>query len=275
MRTPGDAGSPAAPRLATPLERTALCLDFDGTLAPIVPDPEAARPLEGTMELLGRLAARAAAVAVISGRPAAFLAAQVAVAEAEAGAEAGVQLLGLYGLEEVRDGQVQMDPALAAAQPAVRAALADLQAAPAVLESGAYLEDKGNALGVHLRRVAEPERWAAPIDATVREVASSHGLEILTGKLVWELKPAVRRDKGDAVRQVVASSGASAVLVAGDDRGDLPAFDAVAELAERSGVEGLRIAVGSSEAPPELLASADLVVDGPPGLRAYLETLLV
>ncbi len=272
MRTPDDAGSPAAARLATPLQRTALCLDFDGTLATIVPDPEAARPLEGTMELLGRLAARAAAVAVISGRPAAFLAAQATVAGVEVAA--GVQFLGLYGLEEVRDGQVWADPALAAAQPAVRAALADLRAAPAVLESGAYLEDKGSALGVHLRRVAEPERWAAPIDATVREVASRHGLEVLSGRLVWELKPAVRRDKGDAVRQVVASSGASAVVVAGDDRGDLPAFDAVAELTERSGLEGLRIAVGSSEAPPELLASADLVVDGPPGLRAYLETLL-
>jgi trehalose-phosphatase len=253
-------------RLAAPLERTALCLDFDGTLAPIVPDPEAARPLDGTVELLGRLAARAAAVALISGRPAAFLA-------AHAGAP-GVRLLGLYGLEEARDGQVQVAPELAAAQPAVRAALADLQAAPAVRESGAYLEDKGSAVGVHLRRVAEPERWAEPVGATVGEVGARHGLEVLPGRLVWELRPAVRRDKGDAVRQVVAASGASAVVVAGDDRGDLAAFDAVAELAGRPGMEGLRIAVRSAEAPPELLAHADLVLDGPQGLRAYLEGLL-
>ncbi len=251
---------------ATPLSRTAVCLDFDGTLAPIVPDPEAARPLEGTVELLGRLAAVSAAVALISGRPIAFLAAHAAAP--------GVRLLGLYGLEEVRDGLVRLDPELAAAQPAVRAALADLQAAPAVRDSGAWLEDKGGTLGVHLRRVPEPERWAAPIEALARQVAGSHGLEVLPGRLVWELKPAVRRDKGDAVRQVVASSAAAAVVVAGDDRGDLPAFEAAADLAERSGLESLRIAVRSSEAPPDLLARADLVVDGPEGLRAWLEGLL-
>jgi trehalose 6-phosphate phosphatase len=253
-------------RLATAPERTALCLDFDGTLAPIVPDPEGARPLEGTPELLGRLAARFAAVALISGRPAAFLAAHAAAP--------GVRLLGLYGLEEVHDGQVRLDPALAAAQPAVRAALADLRAAAAVRDSGAYLEDKGSAVGVHLRRVPEPERWAGPVEAAARQIAGRHGLEVLPGRLVWELKPAVRRDKGDAVRQVVAAASAAAVVVAGDDRGDLPAFDTVADLVERSGLEGLRIAVRSAEAPPELLARADLVVDGPQGLRDYLESLL-
>jgi trehalose 6-phosphate phosphatase len=252
--------------LATPPERTALCLDFDGTLAPIVPDPDAARPLEGIVELLGRLAARFAAVALISGRPAAFLAAHAAAP--------GVRLLGLYGLEEVRDGRVSVDPALAAAQPAVRAALADLRAAPAIRESGAWLEDKGNALAVHLRRMAEPQRWAGQIEAVAREVAGRHGLEVLPGRLVWELRPAVRRDKGDAVRQVVASSSAAAVAVAGDDRGDLPAFDAVTDLVERCGLEGMRIAVRSDETPADLLARADLVVDGPEGLRAWLERLL-
>jgi trehalose 6-phosphate phosphatase len=253
-------------RPLTPPERTALCLDFDGTLAPIVDDPEAARPLEGTVELLGRLAGRFAAVALVSGRPASFLAAHAAAP--------GVRLLGLYGLEEVRDGQVRVDQELEAARPAVRAALADLRADPAVRESGAYLEDKGNALGVHLRRVPAPERWNGPIEATARQVASRHGLEVLAGRLVWELKPAVRRDKGDAVRQVVASSQAAAVVVAGDDRGDLPAFDAVADLSERSGLEGLRVAVRSAESPPELLDRADLVVEGPEGLRAWLEALL-
>jgi trehalose 6-phosphate phosphatase len=51
-----------------------MCLDFDGTLAPIVDDPNEARPLPGTVELLGHLAARFAAVALLSGRPADYLA---------------------------------------------------------------------------------------------------------------------------------------------------------------------------------------------------------
>jgi trehalose 6-phosphate phosphatase len=90
--------------------------------------------------------------------------------------------------------------------------------------------------------------------------------------MVWELRPAVRSDKGDAVRKVVASSGARSVVVAGDDLGDLPAFAAVAALAAE-GRDGLRVAVRSPESPPALLAAADLVVDGPAGLQELLERL--
>ena len=257
---------PVKPPLEAPLERTALCLDYDGTLAPIVPDPEAARPFENGLELLGRLAARAAAVALVSGRPVEFLATHAAAP--------GVRYLGLYGLEEIRDGQLLVDPAVAEAEPAVRKALAELAADPVVRESGAHVEDKGRAVAVHLRRVAEPERWAGPVAEVARRVAEANRLEVQPGRLVWELRPAVRGDKGDAVRKVVASSGAEAVLVAGDDLGDLPAFAAATDLAARTGIEAVRVAVASAESPSELLARADLTVEGPEGLRALLEDLL-
>jgi trehalose 6-phosphate phosphatase len=60
------------------------------------------------------------------------------------------------------------------------------------------------------------------------------------------------------------------VLVAGDDLGDLAAFAAAAAIA---GGTGVRVAVRSSEAPPELLAQADVVVEGPSGLRELLQRL--
>jgi trehalose 6-phosphate phosphatase len=90
--------------------------------------------------------------------------------------------------------------------------------------------------------------------------------------MVWELRPAVRGDKGDGVRRVVAESGARAVVVVGDDLGDLPAFAAVAELTAQ-GHDGLRVAVRSAEAPPDLLAAADLVLDGPEGVLDFLRRL--
>ena len=80
-----------AARLVERAQKVALCLDFDGTLSPIVEDPQAARPLPGIVELLGPLAERFAAVALVSGRPAAYLA-------EHAGAR-GVRYLGLYGLQ--------------------------------------------------------------------------------------------------------------------------------------------------------------------------------
>ena len=254
-----------AARLSARADEVALGLDFDGTLAPIVDDPDMARPLPGIVGLLPELAARFAAVALISGRPAAYL--------AEHAGAPGVRYLGLYGLQEIRDGRVWVDPRLEAARPAVVAAAEDLRTHAAVQASGAHLEDKEYAIAVHTRRVADPERWAAAIDAAAREIAERHGLEVVPGRLVWELRPAVRSDKGDAVRKVVAESGAHSVVVVGDDLGDLPAFAAAAELTAEGG-DGLRVAVRSAEAPPELLAAADLVVEGPPGVRDFLERLL-
>jgi trehalose 6-phosphate phosphatase len=267
MTAAGSAGTLAAHavRLAERAGEVALCADFDGTLSPIVDNPEEARPLAGVVELLGALAARFAAVALISGRPARYL--------AEHAAAPGVRYLGLYGLQEIRDGRVWVDPRLEAARPAVAAALQDLGDSAAVRSSGAHLEDKKYAVAVHTRRTDDPDRWTRPIDETVREIAERHGLEVIPGKLVWELAPRVHADKGDAVRRVVAESGARAVVFVGDDLGDLPAFEAVSRAAAE-GHDGLRVAVRSAEAPPRLLAEADLIVDGPPGVLDFLQRLL-
>jgi trehalose 6-phosphate phosphatase len=257
----------SAPGLLDPGEvaaragETALCLDFDGTLAPIVPDPEDASPLPGVPDLLALLAHRFAAVALVSGRPARWLAERVPAG--------GVRYLGLYGAEELLDDQLRVDPDAAAQRPAVQAAREQLASEQAVRDSGAYLEDKDLSVVVHLRRVPQAERWSEPVAAAVRRVAERHGLEVLPGRMVWELRPPTGRDKGTAVRQVLATSGASALVVAGDDVGDLAAFRAAEELVAEGG-SALRVAVRSAEAPAELLATADLVVDGPEGVRDLL-----
>jgi trehalose 6-phosphate phosphatase len=250
-----------AARMARHAGEVAICLDFDGTIAPIVEDPAAARPLPGIVDLLGPLADRYAAVALVSGRPATYLASHAAAP--------GVRYLGMYGLEEIVEGRVLVDPRLEAAQPAVAAARQDLAADPAVAASGAHIEDKRYAVAVHTRRVADPARWAGPIGEAAARVAAAHDLEVVGGRLVWELRPQARSDKGDAVRRVATESGARRLLVAGDDLGDLPAF----AVAEQVG-GGLRVAVGSAEAPAQLLDAADLVVDGPEGVRELLEHLL-
>jgi trehalose 6-phosphate phosphatase len=254
----------AAAALAERAQDVALCLDFDGTLSPVVDDPQAARPLHGVVDELGPLVSRLAAVAIISGRPAPYLAEHVGVP--------GVRYLGLYGLQEMHEGRVRVDPLLEAALPMVTAAEAALRASSAVRESGAWIEDKVYSVAVHTRRIRDRDLWTDTVDRTAREIADRQGLELIPGKMVWELRPAVRGDKGDGVRRVVAESGARTVVMVGDDLGDLPAFAAVSQLASE-GHEGLRVAVRSGEAPAELLSSADLVLDGPEGVLEFLRRL--
>jgi trehalose 6-phosphate phosphatase len=86
--------------------------------------------------------------------------------------------------------------------------------------------------------------------------------------MVLEVLPPLDANKGTAVRALLGDRSLTRALFAGDDTTDLDAFEAVEELEV-----GVKVAVGSGEAPPELLAHADLVVDGPTGLVELLRTL--
>jgi trehalose 6-phosphate phosphatase len=235
-------------------------VDFDGTLAPIVELPDQARALPGAAPALGRLAGRYARVAVISGRPVAFLAQRLGPAAGTA------ELVGLYGLERTRadGGTYEVDPAAAPWRALVDAAAA---AAESAAPAGLRVERKGLAVTLHFRRAPELEEWAAEFAA--RQAAAS-GLVAQAGKKSWELRPPTRIDKGTVVAEL--AEGLGAVCFLGDDTGDLPAFAVLGRL-RAGGVETLAVAVAGPETPEAVMAGADLVVEGPAGALALLETL--
>jgi trehalose 6-phosphate phosphatase len=235
----------------------AVLTDFDGTLAPIVDDPSAAVALPGTEAVLGRLVARYRTVAVISGRPVSYLLARL-------GGVDGIQLVGLYGLEWFAGGRSQVLPGATAWQAVVEEVAAS---AEAVAPAGVGVERKGLAVTLHVRVAPEHTDW---VERFAEERAAVTGLVVHPGRQSVELRPPVQADKGTVVADLGA--GAGAVCYLGDDRGDLPAFDRLADL-RRLGVATLAVAVNSAEAPPELLAAADLVVDGPPGALSILRAL--
>jgi trehalose 6-phosphate phosphatase len=109
------------------------------------------------------------------------------------------------------------------------------------------------------------------VEAWTADQALRTGLIAHPAKMSVELRPPVEADKGRVVTELAA--GLDAVCFVGDDRGDLPAFAALADLAAE-GVQTLAVAVSSEEAPPELLAAADLVVAGPEGALALLRALV-
>jgi trehalose 6-phosphate phosphatase len=251
--------------LAALLDRSGsalLGLDFDGTLAPIVPDPDAARAHPDVPPALARLAPRLGRVAVITGRPA-----EVAVEYASLADIDRLVVLGHYGLERWEAGAVVApadDPAVAEARTRVPALLAELGLADA------YVEDKGRAIAVHVRRAADPRASFDLVAPRLRALAGELGLAVEPGRMVVELRPA-GGDKGDALRLLVAEQPPSIVVFIGDDLGDLPAFAAV-EALRSGGLPGLLVCSGSTEV-TEVAERADLVVDGPSGVAELLQAL--
>ncbi len=255
---------PDLPRVLLPFRdhtvSRALFVDFDGTVAPIVPDPASARPLAGVPKVLGRLAQRLDVVAVVSGRPATFLRDML-------GSIRGVRLVGLYGLETV-DGAGVVRPA-PAAEP-WRAVVAEVtRMARTNAPGGLEVEEKGLSVTLHWRSRPSAAEWGQAFAA--REGART-GLILQPGRMAVELRPPLDTDKGVVVRQLAEHAGAVAYF--GDDLGDLPAFDALTTLA-RSGAYAVRVAVVDSESPPEVVEAADVVVTGPAGALELLEAMAV
>lgn len=248
---------PLAPLVARPQE-AAVLVDFDGSISEIVDDPASARVIPAARAALVALAGRIARVGVVSGRPVEVLARAIAVPE--------VTLVGQYGLERRLDERVVIDPRIEPYLPAIAAAADDAEREL----PGLFVERKaGIAVTVHWRTAPDREPDAV---AAVDRIAQRHGLTVYATRKARELRPPIPVDKGTAVETML--DGVAAACFAGDDRGDLPAFAALERaVAERRLRDAARIAVRSKESPPELLAEADVVVDGPAGLVTLLEEL--
>ncbi len=235
-------------------DTTALLFDFDGTLAPIVDDPDGASPARGALELLGQLATTYRSVAVVSGRPRSFLAPLV---------PSSVDISALYGLESRIAGVLSDHPDAAAWRSVV-----DEVTSAADLPAGVLIEPKRYSLTAHFRRVpeAEPE-----VDAWAVRTAAATGLVARPAKASIELHPPLDVDKGTVVRSL--AEGCATVVYVGDDVGDLPAFAMLDEL-RAEGVATIKVAAAGAGLPESMARSADLVVDGPADVVALFSPLV-
>ena len=260
-------GLAAWQRLLAEPRAALVALDYDGTLAPIVEDPTQAYAHPQAPGVLARLAPLVGRVAILTGRPAG-----VAV---ELGGFAGVEgledlvVIGHYGRERwsASTGEVSSPPP----PPGLASAA---QRLPDVLTAadtaGAYVEDKGGALAVHVRRLPDPQAALARLREPLTKLAEDCELALEPGRMVLELRPR-GSDKGSALRALAGEVGAATVVFAGDDLGDLAAFDAVLAL-RAEGLAGLCICAGSPEV-SALAERADLVLDGPGGVVGWLADL--
>lgn len=243
-------------------------LDFDGTLSPIVEDPERAVIHPDGPTTLGDLAAQVRAVAIITGRPArqvVDLGGLDAVADVLPD-EARLLVMGQYGNErwDSRTREFvspEPPPGLTAFRDELTALLKQHDAADA------YVEEKGLAVAVHTRRLPDAQAAVHRLEQALGGAAEKHGLALEPGRMVLEVR-APGMHKGKAVRTAVEENQGGGVLFAGDDLGDLEAFRAVRDLAE----EGLPtlLVCSASEEQEALTELSDVVVDGPAGVLGLL-----
>ncbi len=225
-------------------DETALLLDVDGVLAPIVARPELAAVPEETRAELERLSGRYRLVACVSGR---------------AGEDARA-LVGVDSVEVVGNHGLELDPRaeeLAGRIAAFRRSVAR------------EVEDKRLSLAYHYREAADEDAARRELEG-VAERARAAGLVPRWGRKVLEIRPPLAVDKGTAVRTLLARADAARGLYAGDDTTDLDAF---AGLLDAGLDHAVRVAVASDEGPAELREAADLVVPDPEAFLGVLTLL--
>ena len=263
----------AAPTLVEALEpvraqpeHAGILLDIDGTLAPIVRHADDAHVPEPTRTQLIAIAKRYAVVGCISGRRSTTARQMVSIGT--------IAYVGNHGSELLEPGgtEVQVDPEIAAYEPAVRE-FADAAYTQELQRLRVRPEDKHVIKAFHWR--GAPDEDAA--EEAVREIAEraeAEGLNIHWGRKVLEIRPPVEFNKGRGTRLLLDGRDLAAAIYVGDDVTDLDAFAGLRALVAE-GRLGAAVCVGvrSEETPPQLEQQADLLVEGPLGVRGLLTAL--
>jgi len=189
-------------RLAS--SRLLLAFDFDGTLAPIVSDPDRAAIRSTTRTLLGRLARQYPCV-IISGR------ARADVVRRLHGVPA-VEVVGNHGIEPWLTSR-RSRTAVRRWRPALSRCLTSLP--------GVMVEDKEYSIAVHYRHSPEKKKVRSAID---RVVSALGDVRLIRGKQVVNLLPNGAPHKGVALERARARFGCDTAVYVGDDDTDEDVF---------------------------------------------------
>jgi trehalose-phosphatase len=276
---PGEADGTVQAALAQALDELAgrdvilVAVDFDGTLAPIVDDPEAARPLPLAVEAIEALARLPGTrVAVVSGRPLAQLRRLL-----RAGGR--VALVGSHGAEvdlgdaredvDGLDDDALDDDALDEAQLQLLSRLRNAVADIARAHPGTTVEEKPAAVVLHTR-TADREAAAAATREALEGPGGWQGVHVLRGKEVVELA-VTEASKGLALQRLSVLLGLEhgGVFFAGDDTTDERAF---AVLTDDAGNVTVKVGAGRTAARhrvagPDELAEVLALLAGSRGAR--------
>lgn len=203
-------------------DEPAVFLDYDGTLTPIVNDPDAAELTDSMRAVLDQLC-KVCTVAIISGRDLKDVQEKVGLLQLWYAGSHGFDIAGPRGVRSESEESACYLPRLDSAEKALQSALTEIE--------GCRVERKRFSVAVHYRQVAEYD--LPRVEAAVQEVHRAHsGLRLATGKRIFELQPDVDWDKGRALAWLMTTLELDRLpvkpLYIGDDLTDEDGFRQVA-----------------------------------------------
>lgn len=206
----------------------AVFLDYDGTLTPIVDNPDKAN-LSASMHATLQHLATLCEVAIISGRDLQDVRERVGVDNIWYAGSHGFEIAGPRGEHTEYQEGLDYLPALDAAEQRLRAALVDI--------SGCLVERKKFSIAIHYRQVAQDE--VESVRRIVDRIHASHSeLRLMQGKKIFELQPDIEWNKGKAIHWLISELALKkrcfTLIYIGDDVTDEDAFHALG--AEGSGI---------------------------------------
>lgn len=202
-------------------EKLALCLDFDGTLAPIVQEPdEATLPPETRRHLSVLSSTLDVDIAVISGRALEDIRSRVDVPN--------VDYAGNHGLEIQKGGDIWVHPAVERHRDGLERACDRLERELAPI-SGCFVEDKYATATVHHRRADTDD--SSLVITTVQDVVEDEdGLSMVVDDQAVEIRPDIDQHKGEAAEELVDIDSETLVVCIGDAQTDVDAFRTLAAI---------------------------------------------
>jgi trehalose 6-phosphate phosphatase len=246
---------------------SAILLDIDGTLSPIVENAADANVPEPTRQLLIAVARRYGMVACVSGRPASEARAMVGVG--------AISYIGSHGAELLEAGwtEARLDPQVEQWRERIDAFRRECDTTE-LRRVRVRIEDKGAIVAFHWRGAADEPAARAVVDS-LASAAQAAGLDVHWGRKVMEARPPVRIDKGAGVGMLLDHRSVSLALFAGDDVTDLDAFRALRRRQSDGQLQrAICVGVRSEDGPAEIESEADVVVDGTDGMQEVLAALV-
>jgi trehalose 6-phosphate phosphatase len=183
----------------------------------------------------------------------------------------GMVYIGNHGLERWERGTIDFVPGVEGYLDKVAQALRELKKLLAL--DGIAFEDKVLALSIHYRQCLDRENARRYILEKISTATIAREFSIIEGRMVVELRPPLKVNKGHAVLALVERYRLQGGICLGDDISDIDAFAAIHSSSKSPSFEGLAVVVIEEETSPLVEKEADFTLHGVGDIERFLKWL--